>query len=275
MRREHMRRTYDDANDGSGVLSALALSFAVLAVVVGGALLGALLRSLLPEHHISDESKDVVKTGIGLLATMSAFVLGLLIASTKSAFDIKAGEVKEMVAKVVLLDRGVRQYGPETRPIRELIQRAMVSMVNLSWLESESQANSRLPTEGAPTAGSIEDVQQMLRALSPTNDTQRAVQSRTLQLSNDLAQTRWLLFAQRGSAIPIPFLAVLVWWLAVIFGTLGLFAPRNKTVYSIIFVFALSVSSAIYLILALDQPFEGLLRISDGPLRIAISQLSQ
>jgi hypothetical protein len=210
MRREHMRRTYDDANDGSGVLSALALSFAVLAVVVGGALLGALLRSLLPEHHISDESKLVVKTGIGLLATMSALVLGLLIASTKSAFDIKAGEIKEIAAKIMLLDRSLRQYGPETRPIRELIQRALVSMVNLSLVESESHANSRVPTEGAPTAGSTEEVQQMLRELSPTNDTQRAVQSRTLQLTNDLAQTRWLLFAQRGSAIPMPFLTVVV-----------------------------------------------------------------
>ena len=256
-------------------MSALAISLVVLAVVVGGALLGALVRNLLPEHHISVESKAVVNTGIGLLATMSALVLGLLIASAKNAFDVKSGEVKESAAKIVLLDRSLRHYGPETKPIRELIRRNIASMLDLSWLESESHANSRVPTEGAAAADSIEEVQQMLRALSPTNDTQRAVQSRALQLSNDLAQTRWLLFAQRGSSIPMPFLMVLVWWLAVIFGSLGLFAPRNRTVYSIIFVCALSVSSAIYLILALDQPFEGLLRISDEPLRIAISQLSQ
>jgi hypothetical protein len=256
-------------------LSALALSLVVLAVVVGGAVVGALLRGVLPEDHVSSESRAVVNTGIGLLATMSALVLGLLIASAKGGFDIKSAEVKEAAAKIVLLDRSLRQYGPETKPIRDLIQQTLESMVNLSWLESDSHANSKVPTDGAPAVGSVEEVQHMLRALSPINDTQRAAQSRSLQLGNDIGQTRWLLFAQRGSSIPMPFLIVLVWWLAVIFGSLGLFAPRNRTVYSIIFVCALSVSSAIYLILALDQPFEGLLRISDAPLRIAISQLSK
>jgi Protein of unknown function (DUF4239) len=253
----------------------MAVSLVVFAVVVGGASLGAFLRGVVPKDHMSDESKDIIKVGIGLIAMLSALVLGLLVASAKSSFDTKSEEIKESAAQIILLDRNLRRYGPEAKQVRDLIQRAIVSKFNLSWVESNSQPESRAPDEDAPEVGSIEEVQHMVRALSPTNDAQRALQSRALQLISDLSQTRWLLLEQKGSSIPIPFLVVLVLWLAVLFGTMGLLAPRNGTVYSVIFFCALSVSSAIFLILELDRPFEGLLRISDAPLRTAISQLNR
>ena len=84
-----------------------------------------------------------------------------------------------------------------------------------------------------------------------------------------------LLIEQSGSSIPLPFLVLLVLWLAVIFASLGLFAPRNGTVYAVMLVCALSASSAIFLILEMDQPFEGLLEISDAPLRNAVIQLNR
>jgi Protein of unknown function (DUF4239) len=253
----------------------VAISLVVFVVVLGGAVLGALLRSAVPKHHLSDESKDAIKVGIGLIATLAALVLGLLVASAKSSYDTKSEEIKESAAKIIVLDRSLRQYGPETKPARDALQRALTSRVNLTWVESDSQLESRAPSEGAPEAGTAEGLQHMLTALSPANDGQRAIQSRALQLSSDLAQMRWLLFAQKGSSIPTPFLVVLVSWLAVIFGSLGLFAPRNATVYSVIFVCALSVSGAIFLILEMDRPFEGLLKISDVPLRSAIDQLKR
>jgi hypothetical protein len=73
----------------------------------------------------------------------------------------------------------------------------------------------------------------------------------------------------------MPFLVVMVFWLAVIFASFGLFAPRNATVIATLFVCALSVSGAIFLILELDSPFSGLLQISDAPLRNAIAHLGQ
>ena len=127
----------------------MAVSLIAFAVVVGGALLGAFLRAVLPKHHVTDESKDVIKVGIGLIATLAALVLGLLVASAKSSFDTKSEEVRESAAKIILLDRNLRQYGPETRPIRELIGRVMMSKANLSWVENDLQPESRAQVEGA------------------------------------------------------------------------------------------------------------------------------
>jgi hypothetical protein len=252
-------------------MTALAVSLVVFAVVLGGTVLGAGLRSLVPKSHLSEESRDVIKIGIGLIATLSALVLGLLVASAKGSYDRKSEEIRESAAKLILLDRTLRQYGPETRPLRDRIQRAMMAKVNLSWVES----GSRPPADGAPEAGTADELHAMLSALSPANDNQRALRSQAQQLGSELAQTRWLLLEQRGSSIPMPFLVVLVIWLAVIFGSLGLFAPRNATVYVVIFVCALSVSGAILLILEMDRPFEGLLRISDAPMQTAISEMKR
>jgi hypothetical protein len=254
-------------------MSALVVSLFVFAVVLAGAVLGAVLRAVLPSHHLSDESKDVVKVGIGLIATLAALVLGLLVASGKASYDRKTEEIRESAAKLILLDRTLRQYGPEANGLRDQIRRTITSKVNLSWIDSASQ--DRLPAEGTAPAGTTEELQDMLVALSPANDSQRALRSRAMQLGSELAQTRWLLVEQKGHSTPTPFLVMLVLWLAVIFGSLGLFAPRNATVYSVVIVCALSVSGAILLILEMDRPFEGLLKISDAPLRSAISQMSR
>ena len=85
--------------------------------------------------------------------------------------------------------------------------------------------------------------------------------------THELAQTRWLLSEQSASSIQTPFLLVLILWLGIIFASFGLFAPRNGTVYAVIFLSALSLSTAVFLILELDQPFDGAIRISDAPLR--------
>jgi hypothetical protein len=91
----------------------------------------------------------------------------------------------------------------------------------------------------------------------------------------DLGRTRVLLFERLGSSIPVPFLVVLVFWLAIIFASFGLFAPRNATVVATFFVCALSVSGAIFLILELDRSFEGFIQVSSAPLRVALAQISQ
>jgi hypothetical protein len=252
-------------------LSALLISIIVFACVLGSALLGMLLRSVLPEHHVNEDSKYIVKTGMGLLATLAALVLGLLIASAKSSFDSKQDEIKDGAAKIILLDRTLRHYGPEADPARAVLRRLTAAQTDLTWIENSVQIG--VPSAG-PLAG-IEEVQERLRALVPSSDAQRWLQSRALQLSSELAQMRWLLIDQHGGSIPTPFLVALVFWLAVIFGSIGLFAPRHGTVYAVIFACALSVSSAIFLILELDRPFEGLMAMSDAPLRDAIVELNR
>ncbi|MEP6943695.1 MAG: hypothetical protein ABI981_12205 [Betaproteobacteria bacterium] len=256
-------------------MNALATSSAVLAVVLAGAALGAILRRVLPPTHMSEDSKDVVKLGIGVIATLAALVLGLLIASAKGSFDTKSEEIKESAARIIVLDRTLRQYGPETVPIRETLRSAVLSKVNLHWVEGTGMPDAEALGNATSEVSSIERMQQMLWMLAPTSELQRALRARAVQLSAELSQMRWMLLEQKGSSIALPFVVVLVFWLAVIFGSFGLFAPPNATVYSVIFICALSVSSAIFLILELDRPFDGLLMIPDAPLRSAIGELSR
>jgi hypothetical protein len=252
-------------------MSALMISLIVFACVLGGAALGMFMRRVLPEHHVNEESKYIFKSGMGLLATLAALVLGLLIASAKSSYDAKEDEVKQGAVKIILLDRTLRHYGPQADPARAILRRLAATQTDLTWIESGKQSGVR----SGDGASGIEEVQGKLIALVPASEPQKWLQARGLQLTSELAQMRWLSIDQHGGSIPIPFLVALVFWLAAIFFSFGLFAPRHGTVYAVIIACALSVSSAIFLILELDRPFEGLLAISDGPLRSAIGELNR
>jgi hypothetical protein len=249
-------------------MSSLAIGSIVFICVFGGALLGMFLRSILPEHHLSAESKDAVKVGIGLIATMAALVLGLLVATAKASYDTKSSELTEMSANTVMLDRMLAHYGPETKPIRELLRRAGARSLEMLWPQN-GQAPRLEP------AGGAELLYDAIDALSPKNDAQRALQSQALNLTIDIGKMRWLLFEQSGSSISTPFLVVLVFWLTIIFMSFGLFAPHNVTVVATLLVCALSVSGAIFLILELDRPFEGLIRISSAPVQNALTHLGK
>ncbi|MGA2411950.1 MAG: hypothetical protein ABSG46_16390 [Candidatus Binataceae bacterium] len=207
---------------------------------------------------------------MGLTATMSALVLALLIASAKNSYDTQRNELTQMSANVVLLDRLLAHYGPETKEIRELLRVSLVRMTGQIWPASSSN-NAKAP----PMASGGEMVYDEIQALSPRNDAERSLQEQAERLSIDIAQTRWLLFEQGDRSIPMPFLALLVFWVTIIFLSFGLFAPLNATVVATLFLCALSVSGAIFLILELDQPFGGLIKISGAPLRSAIAHLGQ
>jgi len=249
-------------------MSSLAIGSIVFICVFGGALLGISLRLILPEHHLSPESKDAVKVGIGLIATMAALVLGLLVATAKASYETKSNELTEMSANTVMLDRMLAHYGPEAKPIREALRRAGARSLELLWPQN-GQAPRLEP------AGGAEALSDAIEALSPKNDAQRTLQSQALNLTLDIGKMRWLLFEQSGSSISTPFLVVLVFWLTIIFMSFGLFAPHNLTVVATLLVCALSVSGAIFLILELDQPFEGLIRISSAPVQSALAHLGK
>jgi hypothetical protein len=232
-------------------------------------LLGMFLRAVLPEHHLNADSKDLVKLGMGLVATMSALVLGLLIASAKGSYDRLSDDLTQISANLILLDRVMAHYGPETKEARDLLRRTVVRALDQTW----SEHNSR-PAQLEPPA-MTEDLYDEIHALSPQNDAQRLRQAQALQFSTELAKKRWLLVEQSGSSIPMPFVVLLTFWVTVIFVSFGLFSPTNATVIATLFVCALSVSGAIFLILELDQPFAGLIQISSAPLHNALAHLGQ
>jgi hypothetical protein len=239
---------------------------------MAGAVFGSFLRSSLPAHHLSDESKDTIKIGTGLIATLVALVLGLLVASAKSSFDTKSEELKQGAASVILLDRDLRRLGPSADHARLLLRRAISYRLQMPWGE---QALRSLGDKPPAEAASVEDVDDVIRGLSFTSDYQRQLQARALQLSADLSQTRWLMMEQTEATIAMPFIVVVVSWLAVIFASFGLLAPRNVTVWVVITLCALSVSASVFLILELDRPFGGVITLSKEPLRIALDRLDQ
>jgi hypothetical protein len=251
-------------------VSPASIGWIVLACVFGGALLGMVLRLILPEHHLASDSKDVIKLGMSLTATMSALVLALLIASAKSSYDAQRNEITQMSANIILLDRVLAKYGPETKIARDLLHRSVVRVIDQIWPKTNTSTE-----ELDPTAIRADALYDKIEQLSPQNDSQRALKAQALKMGIDLAQTRWLLFEQGGSSIPIAFLVLLIFWVTIIFLSFGLFAPPNATVIVTLFLCALSVSGAIFLILELDRPFGALIRISSAPLRSALVHLGQ
>jgi hypothetical protein len=250
-------------------MSSITISLIVFACVFGGALLGIFLHAVLPQHHLAPDSKDIVKLGVGLVGTMAALVLGLLVASAKGSYDNQSTELTQMSANIVLLDRGLALYGPDTKEERALLRDAVVRILDQMW-SKDGAGSSRM---AAPSGGEI--LYEKIQGLSPKNDAQRSIQSQALSIAVDIGKTRWLMYAQQATSVSMPLLVVLVLWLTVIFISFGLFAPFNATVVASLFVSAASVSGAILLILEMYTPYTGLIQISSAPLRAALAHLGQ
>ncbi len=249
----------------------LLTSVVVFVCVLGGMAFGIFLRTRLPEHHLSGDTKDVVKLGTGLIGTIAALVLGLLIASANGTFQTQSSQVQQLTADVVLLDQTLAQYGPETNLARNLLRRGVTSMADRIWRENGSNSRKAEPFEASAAALSLYDE---IMKLSPRNETHRSLQARAIGTVQELGKTRLLLFAEAGPAIPMPFLVVLTFWLAILFASFSLFADNNATTIVALCIFALSASAAIFLILELGQPFTGLMSISSEPLRNALAPIS-
>jgi hypothetical protein len=253
-------------------VNSLAIAGIVFVCVFGGAMAGMVLRRFLPESHLREESKEVIKLGTGLIATMVALVIGLLVATATSDFATQSNSFQDMATNLVLLDRVLAHYGPEANQSREQLRRTVASAIDRRWPENtQAQAILAVPTHGTDGRTIVDSI----RELAPRDDAQRALQSQAFQIAADLARSRWLMSEQHEGSIPMPFLVVLAFWLFVLFVSFGLFSPRNPTVIAVLLLCALSVAGAILLILDLDQPFEGFIQISGAPLRDAREQLGR
>ena len=250
-------------------MSPLTLSCIAFAVIFGGAVFGMWLRAVLPEPHLNAESRDVVKLATGLIATLAALVLGLLIATAQSSFQTQSNQIKQITANVVLLDNLLARSGPQARPTRMLLRSSLDILVQRIWREQNPGAAKVAPFEASAQSDLFFD---KLLELSSQNEAQREVQARAVQIGLDLAQTR-ILFAQTHSAIPMPFVLALVFWLTIIFTSFGLFSLPNATVVVALCTCALSASVAIFLILEMSSPFSGLMAISSAPLSNALAPL--
>jgi len=205
-------------------MNPIIVAIIVFTCTFGGALLGMRLRTILPGHHFDDQSKDTVKVGIGLIATMTALVLGLVTASAKTSFDAADSAVKKTAYDILTLDRLLARYGSETGDIRKGLQRAIGARTDIIWPQGVSKRADLDPLRSG-AASEAEGLPNAIRALKPRDDSQRALQSRALDLAEELLEERWLVLAGTETSIPVPFLVILLFWLTFTFASLGLFAP--------------------------------------------------
>jgi hypothetical protein len=250
-------------------VSPITIGLTVFAFTFGGVLLGMLISKSLPEHHLESASKDMVKVGMGLVVTMSALVLGLLVSSAKAFYDEQKTELAETTSKVILLDRMLAIYGPETKAIRDQLQEVVGHTLQSMWPQESSQDRPQTP------AAENESFYQSIWALNPTDDRQKSLQGDAASIAMAIAQTRWLMFVQRTESVSPALLITLCFWLTVVFVSFGLYAPRNATVTGSLFFAALSVSGAIFLIMEYYSPYSGVVHISSASLRSAFAQLGR
>ena len=246
------------------------ISVTLFVALAGAAFLGRRVRRYLPEDHLSADSKDAVKLAMGLVATMTALVLGLLVSSAKGTYDTTRSEVIQMAAKVAFLDRVLALYGPEAEEARGELRAVVADAARRIWSTDPARAAQLAPNQQAGDALYI-----AVQRLSPHDDAQRTLKGQVTTLMVDLGQLRSLLVAQSIPSISKPMLIILVSWLVVIFFGFSLLAPPNATTTLALVASAFSVAGAIFLILELDQPFGGLIRIPSEPMINVLSHLAK
>lgn len=238
-------------------------------LILAGTIGGALARSRLPEQHLTGDSKEVIRLATALVGTLTAVVLALLFAATRTSFEHTSGYVSRLAADISELDEILRDYGPEATPVRKQLRAEVGPLIDSIWKEEAAAAgrpaNQRVAHDASATY--------LLRQLQPKNPVQTSLQARALAISADMAQTRLALFAQPPDSVSHPFVIVLVLWLVFIFTTFSMSAKPNTTLTVVLGVCVLSASAAVYLILELGQPFDGLMQVSNSTLRSALGPI--
>jgi hypothetical protein len=248
-------------------MSALETVSIIFGVTFAAGALGMALHVIVPERHLDSESRDVVKLVMGLIATMAALVLSLLIASGNSSYQTQQTEVQSLSANIILLDRVLSFYGPDAHEPRELLRQGVAALRDRIWSADGARNADFDPGATKDVANAfIESIEK----LSPKTDSQTALKAQSLQISQNLGQTRLLMFEQSASSFSWPFLTVLVFWIVMLFLGFGLFARFNVTITLALLIGAVSVAGSIFLILELNEPYKGLMRISDAPVRNAL-----
>ncbi len=243
----------------------------VFACTFGGALLGFWLRER-RKHQLDLESTETIRHSIGVVATMTALILGLVTASAKSSFDEVTFAVESSARDILTLDRFLARYGPETSELRADIKDAVARRIDMIWPQGSSRPAQLDPSK---LSSDTEGLAERIRALTPRDDSQQWLQARAGEVGEELLEARWLASAYSQASVSAIFLMVLLFWLTITFVSYGLVAARNSTVVTVLFLCAVSAGSALFLIFEMDEPFGGLLRVSADPLHFALAHLNQ
>ena len=241
--------------------------------IFGAAILGFIVQGLLPNHHFSSESKDAAKLGAGLVATLAALILGLLISSTKGTFDQISTLMNQVAANYVHLDRLLCDYGPETAPIRNELHTALETKIREIWPE-ESKGAAPVP-HSRQTKSLFEQLAVATSSLKPTTPLQTRLQGNALQLEDELLHERWMIEEVSQGGVPPLLLLIPVIWISFLTFLYALFSPRNLTVITVLLCCSLSIGGAIFLIDEMATPLDGKIKVSSASLRLALDNLGR
>ena len=252
-------------------MSSTAIAGIAFVCMMAGAWLGALTYKYVPDLKLNRGSRDMVKLSAGMIATMAALVLGLMISSAYGAFDATRLGLIQSAANYSNLDRILDQYGRETEPIRAALRQNLAAKIasfggddkSAVWIEAEEKSTE------------LESIARMLRQLDPQDEEQDYLKSQALIVMSEQTALRWLLIQQSGSAMPTGFLLVLIFWFIVLFGVLSVLSPRTRTVSGVLVLCALSISGGVLLTLDMNQPLDGIIRVSIAPMENTLELLGQ
>jgi Protein of unknown function (DUF4239) len=238
-----------------------------------------LLRPYLPVAHRSAETTAVIQLSVSLLVTLAAVVLGLPITSVKGAFDTTGNDIRGYSALIIELDHTLSEYGPDSAHARALLRDYTANVIATTWPEEKPPVEATMRDDGAGQVESrvlgekLYEIEHVIRAFTPSGATQAGVAASCLDTYQRLIRQRWKLIEEAHPSIATPFFLVLVSWLVALFVCFGLIAPRNLLAGTIVVIAALSLCSALYVVLDMDTPFTGPVVVASSPMRDALAHL--
>jgi len=256
-------------------------TFLLLVFLCVSAAVGYFVKTRLPERHRSRDSFEIVQTSINLLVTFTAIVLGLLTTSVKNGFDAAYSVRGQYAAALAQFDSCLQDYGPQTDPIRAQLRAYTAAVIASTWPDETPPDGVKYPdTKGMPLTGEsgvlggiIDDVGKALRRLQPADPLHQHLQSACEQQYSNLVTSRWTVIEQARPSFSPPFYWVLVFWLVILFASIGLTAPKGPVTVIVIALSAISVSAAMFVILDLDTPYGGLFGIPSASMRHALADM--
>ncbi len=257
-------------------MNSIETGLTVAACVFAGGMGGLLLHGLLPEAHRSKETQDVVRLGTGMLSVLASLVLGLLIATAKQTYDRVDHEMRQYSADLLLLNETLRDYGDQAGEPRDLLRRHAEKVLHDIWPRIAAQ--QLLPPvrlEDREAARLLERVRETIRALTPVDAGQKWLHEQALQISASLLRQRLVLIQQGGASVKPIILVILVSWISFIFASFGLNAPRNATVAGAFLVCSLAIGGAVFLVLEMDRPLDGVMKITSTPMVKALDEMKR
>lgn len=251
-------------------LTSVQIALPILCLVFGSAILGLIVSRRLAPHHLSAEAKATITVAMAVVGTMTAVVIGFLINNANTSFKSRNAAVADFSADIGQLDSLLRRYGPEADPLRKALQR--YTELKLEDL-FPTAANGRRDVANPATAKVLDDVQDRMLALKPGDERQRWLSAQALAASVKVSAAQSKMVEENTNTVPLPFVGAVTLWLAVLYASFGLFAPRTSVTVIALFLSAFAVSMAFKLVLDLDTPFAGGIHVTPPPIHISSEPL--